>query len=398
MATRTLSSLRRHPWRWSIGAAIVLSAVWIANAVFGEDPPAQSWLTAPVRRGDIEDVVLATATLRANKLINVGAQTSGQIKALHVRLGERVRVGQLIAEIDPTLQQSTVRDEIAALDVMRAQRSSRVASLRQAESALQRQRTMFAEDATSRQELQAAEAQYASAKGDLMVLDAQLHQSDIKLQTARTNLSYTRIVAPIDGVVVAVVTEAGQTLNSVQSAPTVVKLASLDPMQVEAQISEADVPRVTPGMPAYFTLLGDPDRRYETRLDSIDPGPSDIGKDQAGGNGSPSAIYYNAQLRVANPEGALRIAMTAQVRIITRRARNVVIVPSAALGERGADGRYPVRVVRKTDDGAQTVSTRQVRIGMNNRVDAAVVAGLNVGEEVVVAEDTTDSMSGVIVQ
>ncbi len=384
-----LMSLLRNHWKLLALLAVGL-ALALRFTVFRPDADSsRHWLTAKTRLGDVEDVVLANGVLRPNKLVNVGAQVSGQVKALHVRLGETVKRGQLIAEIDPTPQQNSLRDERASIAVMQAQRAARIAALEQAKANLARQQTMMREDATSRQELQAARAQFTSARSELAVLEAQLRQAGIKLETAHVNLGYTRIVAPMDGVVVAIVTEAGQTLNSVQSAPTVVKLASLDPMLVEAQISEADVPRVKPGMPAWFTLLGDPDRRYATTLKSIDPGPTDLAKDTSGASGTSSAIYYNALLEVPNADGNLRISMTAKVNIVARKASDVLLVPAAALGARKPDGRYPVRVVVALRDGGQRVETRDVRIGLNNRIDAEVVSGLKAGEEVVVGEDTS---------
>ncbi|WP_158601764.1 efflux RND transporter periplasmic adaptor subunit [Solilutibacter pythonis] len=391
MPSPASSFVRAHRWKLLL-PPLLLAGVTLQFTACSRSEPASEWLTAPVRSGHLEDTVLANGVLRANTLVNVGAQVSGQVKALHVKLGDNVRKGQLIAEVDPTEQRNALRDERAAIAVMRAQRASRISALAQARANLTRQQAMMREDATSKQDLQAAQAQFESASSDLKVLDAQLRQSDIKLETAATKLGYTRIVAPMDGVVVAVVTEAGQTLNSVQSVPTVIKLARLDPMLVEAQISEADVPKVKAGMPAWFTLLGDGERRYQSQLKSVDPGPTDLAKETsaggAGGNTN-NAVYYNALLEVPNPDGQLRIAMSAKVSIITRSAKNVLIVPSAALGQRQADGRYAVRVALPGKNGAKTLDQRLVRIGLDNRVNAEAIDGLKAGEEVVIGKDTS---------
>lgn len=392
MSAHPRSFLLRHRWKLLVTAIVVL-VVLLRVTACSPTPPPPTWLTAPVRSGDLENVVLANGVLRANKLVNVGAQVSGQVKALHVALGETVREGQLIAEIDATDQQVALRDERASLAVMWAQRAARVAAVEQAQLNMARQRTMMREEATSQQELQSAEAALVTARSDLAVLDAQLRQAGEKLNTASTRLAWTRIVAPMDGVVVAVVTEAGQTLNAVQSVPTVVRLAQLDPMLVEAQISEADVPQVKPGMPAWFTLLGDDQQRHESTLRSIDPGPTDLARETTQSSGtSASAVYYNALLEVPNPENTLRIAMTARVNIVTRQAKGVTIVPSAALGAPAVDGSYTVRVVSTDAKGVQSTSERKVRVGLNNRVDAEVLEGLQPGEEVVIGEAKAPSL------
>lgn len=384
MSPTPASFIRRHRFKLMAVAVIVLLLLLRVSAC-SRAPEQPQWLTATVREGDLEQQVLANGVLRANKLVNVGAQVSGQVKALHVALGEYVRQGQLIAEIDATEQQSALRDERASIAISRAQRAARVSAVEQAQANVQRQEMMMREDATSQQELQAAQAQLVNARSDLAVLDAQLRQQAIKLEAASTKLAYTRIVAPMDGVVVAVVTEAGQTLNAVQSVPTVIRLAQLDPMLVEAQISEADVPQVRAGMPAWFTLLGDEHTRYDSRLRSVDPGPSDLARDSVPST-SASAVYYNALLEVPNPDGALRIAMTAKVHIVTRKASAVRIVPAAALGARSADGQYQVRVLSTDGKGQAQVSQRMVRIGLNNRVDAEVLEGLQVGDEVIIGQ------------
>ncbi|WP_243457563.1 efflux RND transporter periplasmic adaptor subunit [Ottowia testudinis] len=375
----------------ALGLLAGAAAVWWALQPAPEPP----WLTAPVARADLEDAVLATGTIRASKMINVGAQATGQVKALHVKVGDKVKAGQLIAEIDATTQQNALRDELAGIESLKAQRASRQAALAHAQLALERQQMMMARDATSKAELQAAQNQLAAAQADLKANEMQLQQAGIKTETARANLGYTRIVAPMAGTVVAVVTEQGQTVNAAMSTPTIVRLARLDPVLIEAQISEADVTRVKPGMPAYFTLLGEPDKRYPTTLQSIDLVPPDQTK---GGESTATtsattqgAIYYNGVLQADNPEGHLRVSMTAQVFIVAARAGGALTVPAAALGARDKDGRHEVRVLVDGEGAAPRVETRHVRVGLNNRVKAQVLEGLAEGEHVIVGKAKTDA-------
>ncbi len=366
---------------------VVIAIVAYRVARSRASPPAV--VTAKVVEGDIEDGVLATGTIEAARLVAVGAQATGVLTKLHVALGDRVTKGQPIAEIDSSTQQNELRRAEAGVVAVRSQRAARVALLTQTRLAAERLRALVAIDAGSRADLETAEATLATTQADIASLDAQLAQAQVAENTARVNVGYTHVVAPIDGTVIAVLNEDGQTVNATFNVPSLIKLAQLDTMKVKAQISEADVPRVRPGMPVYFTLLGDPDRRYDAVLGRVEPGPTTLATDASSGGttgGAPAsgvakAIYYNGIFDVPNPDGSLRIAMTAQVTIVVASIKGALLVPSTALGTRRPDGRYEVRV-----KSCGTVEDRPVRIGLNNRVTAEVKDGLRVGDEVVVGE------------
>ncbi len=371
---------------WTSVVVVGAIVAFVATKYGITEPPAPQVTTTAVVVGDIEDAVLATGTIEAAKLVSVGAQVTGVLTRLHVALGDRVTKGQLIAEIDSSTQQNELRKAEAGVLSVRAQRASKAALLKQTGLAAARLKALVAIDAGSQADLESAEALLATTQADIASLDAQLAQAELTRDTARVNVGYARVTAPIDGTVVAVVTEQGQTINSNQTAPTIVKLAQLDTMTVKAQISEADVPRVRAGLPVWFTLLGDPDTRYEAVLKRVEPGPTTLASDSAATastapSSSAKAIYYNGIFDVANPDGKLRIAMTAQATIVVSSARQVLTIPSSALGARQADGRYAVRV----RDGVRIVD-RTVRIGLNNRVQAEVQDGLRAGDRVVTAE------------
>ncbi len=202
---------------------VAVAAWWLLRK-----PAAPAVATTPVSRGDIEQTVEATGVIDAYKLVSVGAQASGQIKSLKVQLGDTVKEGDLIAEIDATTQQNQVLNAQASLDQVTAQRAVQQATLRQAELEFARQQQMLAAEATSRQEYDAAEAQLKTARAQLQSYEAQIKGRQTELGTARANLAYTRITAPMDGTVVAVVAEEGRTVNANQTAPTIVMLARLD--------------------------------------------------------------------------------------------------------------------------------------------------------------------------
>jgi len=365
-----------------VGVAVLAAGWWMLRT-----PPAPTLALSPVTRGDIEQTVEATGTIDAFKRVSVGAQASGQVKSLKVQLGDTVKEGQLIAEIDATTQGNTVLNAEAALEQVRAQRAVQQASLRQAELEFQRQQQMLAAEATSRQEYDAAEAALKTAQAQVRSLDAQIRGRETELGTARANLAYTRITAPMDGTVVAVVTEEGRTVNANQTAPTIVMLARLDVVTINAEISEADVVKIKAGMPVYFTTLGDPDRRYHATLRQINPAPASIASESSSGSSgssasSSSAVYYNALFDVDNPDGTLRIDMTAQVSVVLRQAKDALLVPAVALGPKTRDGEQRVRVV---DENGQP-QPRRIKVGINNGASAEVLSGLREGEQVVVGE------------
>ena len=375
--------------RYALIAVVLIVVVLALRALFFSAPPPPTFAVAEVTRANLEDSVLASGTIDAIERVSVGAQATGQLKSLKVELGDRVKKGQLVAEIDDLTQQNELRNAEAALQTRRAERAAKVATLKQAELAFKRQRQMLAADASSREAYETAEATLAVTRAEIASLDAQIAQAEIQVDTARVNLGYTRIVSPIDGMVVAVVTKEGQTVNSIQSAPTIIKVAQVDTMTIKAQISEADVTRVKAGLPVYFTILGEPDQRYHATLRAVEPAPDSIQKDDATSSltssstsSTSAAVYYNGLFDVPNPDEKLRISMTAQVFIVLGEAKDAVVVPASALGKRGEDGRYAVRVVGKDNQ----TEVRQVKIGMNNNVQAQVLEGLEVGEKVVSAD------------
>jgi macrolide-specific efflux system membrane fusion protein len=387
--------MSKHPkGRRSRLPLLILALIVLAGAGYvfrssftGAKAPAM--MTALVSNGTVEETVLATGTLKPSKLVAVGAQVSGRVTALKVELGQHVAKGALIAEIDSVTQENALRTAKAALANIRAQRIEKEASLLLAEQTLARQKSMLAQKAVSRADFETAEANVKTTRAQIEALDASIIEAEVAVSTAEANLGYTQITAPIDGTVLAVVTQEGQTVNAAQSAPTIVIMGSLDVMTVRAEISEADIVRVSAGQPVYFTILSDPDRRYEATLASIEPAPESIRSDSSfstssttgSSSSTSSAIYYNGIFNVPNEDGRLRTYMTAEVRIVLGRAADVLTVPAVALGPRNADGSHTVRVV----DGDR-IESRKVEIGLNDKVIAEVRSGLKAGDRVVTGQ------------
>lgn len=347
-------------------------------------------ITAAAAKADLEESVLATGIVKAYKTVAVGSQVTGQLQTLRVALGDRVKKGQLLAEIDPVLQTNTLKDAEAQVENLKAQKRSKQALLKQYELAYQRQSRMSAQEASSRADLESARAQLDSARCDIAALDAQIKKATIAVTKEKANLRYFWIYAPIDGVVISVDTEEGQTVVSTQSSTTILTLANLDTMTVKAKISEADVTRVKPGLTTYFTLLGDSDTRYYGTLRAIEPGPTSgvsstsSTSSSSSSSSSSSAVYYYGLFDIPNKEGKLRVSMTAQVSIVLNQAKQTLCIPVAALGEKLKDGRYRVRVLRGEES-----RERLIRTGISNNVQVQVLEGLREGEKVVLGDSSS---------
>jgi macrolide-specific efflux system membrane fusion protein len=368
-------------WRLGVVLLVLAAAAYGVKRAFFTPPAAPQVITAKVVSDELEDTVLASGTMLAAREVNVGAQATGQIKRIYVDLGDKVKKGQLIAEIDSTTQTNALRNAEAQIALLQAQRRAKQALLKQAQLNLQRKQALIQQDAGSRADVEDAEASVGTTAADLGALDAQIKQASISLDTARVNLGYTRMTSPIDGTVIAIVLEEGRTVNAAQSAPTVIKLAKLDQILVRAQISEADVVRVKPGLPAYFTILGDPNHRYETQLRGIEPVPEVDQTDAkvTTATATTTAIYYNGLFDIPNTDGRLRPLMTAQVNIVLNKVDKALIIPASALGKRDRKTKTYAVSVLETQGEVKKVVQRQVKIGLNNRVQAQVLEGLKDG-------------------
>ena len=333
--------------------------------------------TVSVTRGTIEQTVLASGVLQANLLVSVGAEVSGRIDALHVALGQSVKKGDLIAEIDSLAQLNAVKSAQASLAGIQAQKRNQQAALLKAETGLERNKQLNANSLVSKTDLETAQAAVDSAQAQIDQLDAQIAQAQLSVESAELNLSRTRIIAPNDGTIVALLVEQGQTVNANSAIPTIVKIADLDTMVIKAEISEADVVKVKPGQRVYFTILGEPNKQIDATLREIEPAPTSIATDSAT---SDSAVYYNGLFDVPNPDHKLRISMTAQVTIVLDEAQDVLTLSSGLLNRSGRDGDFMVQVY---DPKTEVIEPRRVKVGLNNNINAEIVEGLNEGDQVV---------------
>ncbi|QUS36027.1 efflux RND transporter periplasmic adaptor subunit [Falsirhodobacter algicola] len=360
-----------------IAALVMIAALgaggylWLKGTEEDAAPPA----SYAARRGDVTLNVLASGQVESSSLVSVGARVSGEVVELAVALGQEVRQGDLIARIDSQDQENAVAQAKASLAGIEAQIASAEASLTLAEQVRARSERLSKVGSLTVETFEQAVADAAIAAATVDELRASRDDAEIAVASAEVELERTRITAPMDGTVVAIVTKEGQTVNANQSAPTIVKLADLHNMVVNAEISEADVVRVAPGQNVSFTILGAPERTFHAVVRQIEPAPSDI--EDSDDISTDEAIYYNGLFDVTNEDGVLRIGMTAEVQIALQSAEGVVTLPSAALGAKGRDGRYTVQVLK---DGI--AEPRRIEVGLNNNVVAEITDGLEEGERV----------------
>ena len=416
--------------KWGVIALVIVALGALAYTFLKPEETTPNYLTATVEVGDIENNVMASGKVKALNTVDVGAQVSGEVKRLYVEVGDEVKQGDLIAQIDQVTQKNSLSNEQASLEQSEAalqsaqaeslskqaslksayaDLASRQSELKQAQSDFARLQDLVAIDAISQQEydtqatsvetakaavanaraaIDTAKAAVATTEANINSQQAALRKSRTNVSTAEEDLSYTTIRAPISGTVVSITTEQGTTVNANQTAPTLVTLADLSTVRINAQISEADVINVSAGMPAYFNIIGNPDQQYDATLTAIEPAPEQISSTSS----TDAAIYYVGYVEVPNPDRLFRIDMTAQIYIIVNEAKNALLVPSTVIQEKRSKGKEKgkaatgkfVRVLK--EDG--TVEERTVEVGIDNRVNAQILSGLKEGEEVIISEES----------
>ena len=377
--------------KWGIGLLAV--AALAAGMWWWLKPKNEiNYLTEPVVRTSIARTVSATGEISAALLVDVGAQASGQIKKLHVTLGQQVKKGDLIAEIDSTSQLNNLNTNKAKLDTYQAQLVSAEIALRSADKKYQREQALWKEDATSREALEDAQDAFAAAKASVAELKSSIRQTQIAINTAEADLGYTRITAPMDGTVVAIPVEEGQTVNANQTTPTIVQVADLSTMLNKMQIAEGDVNKVKAGMKLTFTTLSQPDNVREATLESIDPGLTTMsqGSYTTSTDTTDSAIYYYARSLVPNEDNVLHIGMTTENTITINQAEKVLAVPKLAVKQRG--GKQYVRVLGENNQPQE----KEITTGLSDNMNTEVKSGLGEGENVIISEaaagETSDSV------
>ncbi|MBE0406206.1 efflux RND transporter periplasmic adaptor subunit [Psychrobacter sp. AOP22-C1-22] len=439
--------------KWGIIALVVVALAALAYKTLKPKKTTPNYLTATAEIDDIENNVMASGKVKALNTVDVGAQVSGEVTRLFVDVGDQVQKGDLIAQIDQVTQKNNLSNEQASLEQSEAalqsaraeslsrqaglksayaDLNSRQSDLKQAQSDFTRLQSLVAIDAISQQEydtqatrvetakaavtnaraaIDTAKAAIATTEANINSQQAALRKSQTNVSTAQEDLSYTTIRAPMSGTVVSVTTEQGTTVNANQTAPTIVTLADLSTVRINAQISEADVINVKADLPVYFNIIGNPDKKYDATLKAIEPAPEKISDTSS----TDAAIYYVGYIEVPNTERRFRIDMTAQVYIVINQAKDALLIPSAALQpaksnrNRGAkkesnadnntaanpdsDSNATMATVRVLKADGEVVE-QTVKVGINNRVNAEILSGLKKGDEVILGEEGPNKSGG----
>lgn len=335
--------------------------------------------------GNIDELVTAQGTLEPKEYVDVGTQVSGQLKKIHIDLGQTVKKDMLLAEIDPQIYLARVEGDEARLRALKAQIAQQQAQLTLATQKYERNQRLVASKAISQEVMEQSTAERAAAAARLAELKAQNEEAQSTLRGSRANLDYTQIYAPMDGTVVVINARQGQTLNANQTAPIVLQLANLDTMTVRAQVAEADVMRLEPGMKVYFTTLGMLEHKWWGTVRQIQPSPEIVN----------DVVLYVVLIDVDNADRKLMTGMTTQVFFVIGEGKQVPLIPIEALGPRlanqdNASGKaYAVRVA--SGDGFER---RIIHVGLMNRTEAEVRAGLAPGDRVALTKAASPRPAG----
>ena len=378
-----------------IAALVVAAAAVVWYALRADQGDGIAYLTEPVITGGLVKTVNATGEVGAVQLVSVGAQVGGQIKKLHVVLGQDVKKGDLIAEIDSVPQLNQLETDKAKLESYTSQLAAKKVALKIAKTKYDRELQLKKRDASSKESLEDAENAYALAKAEVTELESLIRQSRIAVNTDEVNLGYTRITAPLDGTIVSVPVDEGQTVNANQTTPTIVQIADLDKMELKIEISEGDITAVKPGMPIRYTILSDPETDYDATRTSIAPGLTTLtdgsykttsstgsSASSSASSSSNNAVYYYGKALIDNKGGPLRIGMTTQTMITVANAENALLAPVVAVTAR--DGKKYVRVL----NAAGQPEEREVTTGLSDGIHIQILSGLKAGDDVITAQLT----------
>ena len=358
------------------------------------------FITKKAKKGSFSKKVDATGEIFATELIDVGAQVSGQIKKLYVKLGDQVKKGDMIASIDSSTQQNNIDNKEAQLAIYKAQLESAKVALNIAKTQFDRENALFSKNATSKQEFESAKNTYSANSAKIKELEAQIKQTNIELSTAKINLGYTKITAPRDGTVVSVQVEEGQTVNANQTTPTIVNIADLSHVKMKMQIAEGDITKIKVGTPVEYSILSEPTKKFQTTVSSIDPGLTTLSDGSYGSSSSSkssysssssssSAVYYYAQSIVDNKDGILRIGMTTQNELLIANVEDAIIVPSIGI-KKDENGTF-VYVLK---DG-KPVKTA-VKTGIKDNLDTQIISGINEGDEIITSQGSSSEIAKMI--
>ena len=361
---------------------LAISAVTVSVAAYyrnGDSSDAPRFLTAPVSRGDIVDRVEATGTLEAVTTVQVGTQVSGTIKTLHADYNSRVRKGQVVAELEPSLFQTQVDQARATVARLEADVERARVDVDDTQVKLRRANELWERELIAQTDLETAQANARQAEAALKGAQAQVAQSRASLSQAQVNIGHTIIRAPIDGVVISRNVDVGQTVAASMSAPTLFVIANdLSRMRVSASIDESDIGRVRAGLAVTFKVDAYPNETFAGTVSQVRLQPVT----------EQNVVSYVTMIDVPNPDLKLKPGMTANVTVEIARVDDVLRVPNAALRFRASPERGS-RVWTIGPDGQPRPVG--VRTGLSDGTTTAVLEGALAANDDVVTGAPVDA-------
>lgn len=392
-------------WLRRLVVLLVLAGVVTAGVVWRKKnapPPPARYLTQTAGEGDVIETVQSTGVVKPLTEVKVGAQVSGRVARVLVDFNSQVKKGDLLAEIDPMLLGAQVQQQRAQMSAQKASQAGAEARLTTARVNLERLKQLRGENLASQLDVDQAQGQYDVAVAEVAQIKAQLGATSASISAAGLNLSYTKIYAPIDGVITDRQIDPGQTVAASFQAPVLFVIAEdLSKMRVFADVDEADVGKLTEGMEAEAQVDAFPGERFKGKVSQVRYSPNTV----------QGVVTYMAVVEVANPDRKLRPGMTATVTVRTKEAHGVTRVPNSALRfkpspEKGPDGKPIPRPPEKalepgtgrlylltdTTPGQEKIEPRVVKIGVTDGVHTALVEPLPAGTRLVV--DETDDKNG----
>lgn len=382
-----LPSFLRNKIVWAIGALLVVVLVWRWSSA-GDSAP--KFATEAVGRGEVVARVSASGTLSALVTVDVGSQVSGRIQALFVDFNSIVKKGDLVAKIDPAIYEAAVAQARANVIAARGNLQRLQVQAEEARRLAKRSEQLFEQRIVAQNDRDTTRANARAADAAAVQAEGQLAQAAAALRQAETNLRYTDIVAPTDGIVISRAVNVGQTVAATMQAPIIFTIAQdLRAMQVHTSVAESDIGRLKVGMEATFTVDAYPSERFRGRINMIRNAAQVV----------QNVVTYDAVIEVANPELKLKPGMTATVSVIADRRAEVLRVPNAALRFRpdfGAAG----GAAAPDEPGTRGVyvlvkgkpERRSVRIGLADTRYTEIIDGdLKVGEPVIMGAETAGS-------
>lgn len=313
---------RRLGWKmWFVLAAGLAIILWIFSSIFGAKN-AQTYKTQPLIMGDITAIITASGTINPLSTVSIGTQASGRIAEIYVDYNSEVKEGQLLALIDQDNAKANVAQREAALDIAKAQVAVEENNIKYYKKALDRISKLNASKYSTEKDLEAAERDYDNALAQLQLDQAQVKQAEAALNSALTELSYTEIKSPVNGIVISKAVEVGQTVAASFSTPELFSVAEdLTKMQIEATVAEADIARVKDGQAVRFTVDSYADEYFHGKVVQV--------RNEA--LTTSNVVTYMVVIEIDNSELKLKPGMTANVEIITADEKNVLLAPNQAL-------------------------------------------------------------------